>query len=262
MGWFDDAKDKAEEAAEDARQKAAAEAGKAAGKAAVSAATTAARKSVGAFFEGIVSSAEASLESAQEERGHTGERNQVLDELEATLDEPDSDADAEPRPTRSGPTLEERLAAMRAEQSVSEPEIPEPQQTNLAPESLGPVQSTPSDPMAKAMAALEAARRARGVDLDAVPDPPPAPTPTRSNDPLAAVDEALAKAAAARQHARSGGRAAQAREQAAREQLAALKSGSSSPKHHEDPDDPSDSPVADGPDDSPSSGPAPKKRSL
>jgi hypothetical protein len=268
MGWFDDAKDKAEEAADEARRKATEEAGKAAGKAAVTAATTAAKKTVGAFFEGIVSSAEASLEAAQEERGHTGERSQVLDALESRLDHEDDldGADDETEiadpPLRTGPSIEDRLAAMRNERRdlmASDP-VPPPQETNLAPDALGAVAPMPTDPMAKAMAALEAARRARGVDIDAVPEPPP---PPRSSDPLAAVDEALAKAAAARAHASSGGRAAQAREQAAREQLAALKSGSArldSPKDSNDHSESADPPHPS--DDGPTGSPPPKKRSL
>ena len=261
MGWFDDAKDKAEETAEEARRKAAEEAGKAAGKAAVAAATTAAKKSVGAFFEGIVSSAEASLEAAQEERGHTGERNQVLDELEASLDAEDvEDADDETEvadaPPRTGPSLEDRLAAMRAERGspLADPVPPPAPEPALLPPAPAPAAL---DPMAKAMAALETARRARGVDIDAVPAPPP--QPVRSTDPLAAVDEALAKAAAAREHARSGGRAAMAREQAAREQLAALKSVSAS--LDTGPAAPAAAPSDDLPD-GPTGGPTPKKRSL
>ena len=74
------------------------------------------------------------------------------------------------------------------------------------------------DPFADALAAIARSQAARG----ATAPEPIHPIRSPHSDP---VESALAAAAAARQLASSGGRKNAAREQAAREQLAALKAG-------------------------------------
>lgn len=191
MSWFDDAKEKAEEASNKAKDAAA----ERAAKAAVSAAAGAVSSTVNGFFEGIVSSAEAALDDAQKAAGHKGEQAPAFPETDAAADALQQTLDAPPQEDVLGRAMQK---AARAPEAV--PSTPAPRKVD-------------ADPFAAARRALAASREARGV-TEVEEEPPPRPA-----DP---VQAALAAAAEARAHA-STSRRTQAREDAAREQLAALK---------------------------------------
>ena len=200
MGWLDDARKKAEDTAEEAKAKAAEKAAEAA----VAAAGAAVSKSVGGFFEGIVASAEAALADAEQSASGRSTLIPPVEDLEAIETQIESDL-ASPAPDPLG-------AALRAkEREVLEEE---PTEVTAPP----PVGRPARDPFAAAHAAIAASRAARGLD----PHEPEPVIPARPKDPVAA---ALAAAEEARAFARSGGSAGLAREQAARDQLAALKAG-------------------------------------
>jgi hypothetical protein len=104
----------------------------------------------------------------------------------------------------------------------------------------------PRDPYDAARDALARAAEARGVQPD------PDPFPVTRKGPMEAANEALAKAREAQAHARAGGTAGRAREEAARAQLEQLKRGgaASAPRRDDD-----------GPDEAPAPG-TPRKRTL
>lgn len=227
MGWLDDARKKAEETAEEAKAKAQQKAAEAT----VAAAGAAVKKSVGGFFEGLVSSAEASLADAEERARARGLK---LDGPEVGADT--SDLEAEIRAPEEDPLGD---AVRRAESHAwrePEPVVAEAPAVEEAVESV----QTPvaADPFADAYAAIARAREARGVG----PEEPP-PARVESLDP---VEAALAAAREARAYASSGGTKAREREDAARAELAALKAARGGVKPSDDDDE----------------APAPRKRNL
>ena len=204
MSWLDDARKRAEESTKDLKKEAEA---KVVG-AAVQAAGAAVTKSVGGFFEGVVTAAEQSLERAEAEA-----------QGRAQIELPEPDALAAAVRDIQQQALEEPV--QEAVLDAAEPVVEE--EEFVAPS---------SDPFAEALAAIARSRAARGVEAVEVPHPIQSPT----QDP---VESALAAAAKARQLAGSGGRLGAAREQAAREQLAAMKAarGLSASEGPSEPDD-------------------------
>lgn len=237
MGWLDDARKKAEETAEEAKAKAQQKAAEAT----VAAAGAAVKKSVGGFFEGLVSSAEASLADAEERARARGlkldgpEVGTDTSELEAEIRAPEED------PLGDAVRRAESHAWREPEPVAERVEAAEPVEAAESPvqEAIGSVQApVAADPFADAYAAIARAREARGVG----PEEPP-PARVESLDP---VEAALAAAREARAYASSGGTKAREREDAARAELAALKAARGGVKPSDDDDE----------------APAPRKRNL
>ena len=113
------------------------------------------------------------------------------------------------------------------------------------PEAAEPAPSPARSPFDAAEEALMRAAAARGVRYE------PAAPPEPPKGPLERAADALASAEAARRHAERGGTAGIAREEAAREQLEALKRGGGGRAQR--PEDPAAKPAA---------SPKPRKRDL
>lgn len=234
MGWLDDARKKAEEKADEAKSKAQEKAAEAA----VAAAGAAVKKSVGGFFEGLISSAEASLAEAEENARARGLK----------LDGPDLDGSEELESQIREPEADPLGEAVRRAEAVAWEE-PTPAPVVTAPVDLPEPPPRSTDPFADAYAAIAKAREARGAG-------PEEPVLARdaSVDP---VEAALAAAREARAFASGGGSRAQEREASARAQLEAMKAArggggaASSPATSSAPDDSDDDGLA-----------KPKKRTL
>lgn len=229
MGWFDDAKDKATAKVEEAKDAATEKAAEKAASAALAAAGAAASRAVGGFFEGVVSSAEAKLADAEASSSHRRapivQPSEAAEHVNAALEDD------------AGDPLGRRMREAAASSAQPEPVV------SAAPVAPSPAPSARrSDPFEDARRALALSREARGL---------PAVDPQeerRSADPVTAALEAAAEA---RAHASSGSALNRAREESAREQLAAMKAGLGGTSPRTDDDD-----TPEG------SGTAPKKRSL